>query len=608
MMRHPHPRTNTTPHTPPAGPARLPWGPLLAAACLAAVASPALGAELTAPGPTLLSNLPRFLGRTHPIAVHFPIALLAAALLFELVAILCKRDRARPTSAGLACVIVGALGAAVAAWAGWLNADLETHSKGLADLMTTHRWLGIAAAALAAVAMLAALLGATGRARAMTAVYRVALVLAAGVVGVAGHWGGSMVYGEGYLTAALFPTPAPAAPDLDAQQAELAALQAQLEASGESLTVDFTTQIAPIFANHCIECHGPDKQKGDLRLDARRFVFDDRAPDAQVIIPGDAQASDLFFLVSLPEDDEDHMPPEGKGEPLSPEQLALLETWINEGALWLDIPIVAPATRADATATQPNQSAHPAQPELVFDEAAQAQQAGAFAALHARGVVALRASQADPWAEVRFDLLGQSVTDADLALLEPLKPTLTRLNLAGTAVTDAGLAALCQFPRLAELNLSRTSVTDAGVACLTGHPALRSLNLYSTAVTDETLVAAASLPALESLYLWNTRVAPQSAKLLAALKPGLTVDCGGELTPVSFDDIPVPADQPAAEPTAETAAQPGAEPTADNTPEVDLAALPDCCRAAIEAGAQCDHPCCVEARAKGEICQKCLGN
>ncbi|MCC7388016.1 MAG: hypothetical protein IT431_04525 [Phycisphaerales bacterium] len=600
-MRHPHPRTNAAPHTPPAASARarVPWGPLLAAACLAAVASPALGAELTAPGPTLLSNLPRFLGRTHPIAVHFPIALLAAAVLFELVAILCKRDRARPTSAGLACVIVGALGAAVAAWAGWLNADLETHSKGLADLMTTHRWLGIAAAALAAVAMLAALLGATGRARAMTAVYRVALVLAAGVVGAAGHWGGSMVYGEGYLTAALFPAPAPAAPDLDAQQAELAALQAQLEASGKSLTIDFATQIAPIFANHCIECHGPDKQKGDLRLDARQFVFDDRAPDAQVIIPGDAQASDLFFLVTLPEDDEDHMPPEGKGEPLSPDQLALLETWINEGALWLDIPIVAPAATADAAPAEPNQPDHPARPalpELVFDEAAQAQQADAFAALHARGVVALRASQADPWAEVRFDLLGHNITDADLALLEPLKPTLTRLNLAGTAVTDAALAALCQFPRLAELNLSRTAVTDAGVARLTGHPALRSLNLYSTAVTDQTLVAAASLPALENLYLWNTRVAPQSAQLLAALKPGLTVDCGGELTPVSFDDIPAPTDQP------------GAEPAADTTPDIDLAALPDCCRAAIEAGGECDHPCCVEARAKGEICQKCLGN
>ena len=42
----------------------------------------------------------------------------------------------------------------------------------------------------------------------MTALYRIALILAAGVVSVAGHWGGSIVYGEDYRTEVLFPKPA----------------------------------------------------------------------------------------------------------------------------------------------------------------------------------------------------------------------------------------------------------------------------------------------------------------------------------------------------------------------------------------------------------------
>lgn len=576
-----------------------PMRPTTVLAALLALGAAGASACAAAAEPSLVDNLPRFLGRLHPVVVHFPIALLIAGAGFEIFSLVFGKDRAKPSAAGLACVIVGALGAGVAVWAGWVNADLETHSKGAAGLMETHRWLGIAAAVLAGVAMVCALLGAGGS-RAMTAVYRVSLVLAAGVVGVAGHWGGSMVYGEDYITEALFPSPPPAAPDEEAQLAELAQIQAELEASGTTLTVDFATQIAPIFAGRCVQCHGPDKQKGNLRLDDRRFVFDERSADAQVIIPGDALASDLFFLVGLPHDDPDAMPPEGEAEPLSAEELALLETWIDEGAVWLDIPIVAAPREvvAEAPTTQP------AEPAFVFDDAAKARQAEAFAALAERGAVALRVSLTEPWAEVRFDLLGESLADEDLALLEPLKPTLTSLNLAGTGVTDDALGALAGFPRLAKLNLGRTGVTDAGIAALAGHPALRYLNLYGTQVTDQGLVSAASLPALESLYLWDTGVSPQAGALLAALKPGLTVEVGGELTPVSFDEVGAPAED--AEASAEAQPEPQPEPPAEE-PRIELASLPGCCRAAVEAGGECDHPCCVEARANGEICPTCAG-
>lgn len=563
---------------------------LLCAACTSAFATEAAA---TAANPTLIANLPRLLGRLHPVVVHFPIALLVAAVLFEVVAIVFQRRRSKPSAAGLACVVVGALGAGVAAWAGWINADLEPHGRGVADLMQVHRWLGISAACLAGVAMVGALLGATGRARGMTALYRVALVLAAGVVGVAGHWGGSIVYGEGYLTEVLFPKPAPPEPDLAAQLAAL-------DVAGTTLTVDFATQIAPIFADHCVKCHGPEKQKGNLRLDARRYVFDDRDADEQVIIPGDAFNSELHFRVSLPRDDENVMPPEGKGDPLSPGQVAMLGTWIDEGAIWTDVPIVAPIRQAaeEAGAGRTEASAEPA---LVFDEAAQAEQAAAFAALRERGAVALRIAVSEPWAEVRFDLLGAGVTDSDLALLEPLRQTLTSLNLAGTGVTDAGVAMLGGYPRLARLYLDRTAVTDDGLAGLTGLAELRYLNLYATGITDRGLVSAASLPALESLYLWKTGVSPQAGALLAALKPGLTVEVGGELTPASFADVPEAAVASGSEESAEEAE---AEP-AEHEPAIDLAALPGCCRAAIEAGGECDHPCCVEARARGEICERC---
>ena len=46
-----------------------------------------------------------------------------------------------------------------------------------------------------------------------------------------------------------------------------------LMASTSFAAVDFETQIKPIFDEHCIKCHGPEKQKSDLRLDSRASIL-----------------------------------------------------------------------------------------------------------------------------------------------------------------------------------------------------------------------------------------------------------------------------------------------------------------------------------------------
>ncbi|MEY4831287.1 MAG: hypothetical protein RLZZ562_3083, partial [Planctomycetota bacterium] len=42
---------------------------------------------------------------------------------------------------------------------------------------------------------------------------------------------------------------------------------------GQEPKVDFVREVAPILQAHCVSCHGADKQKGDLRLDAREHAF-----------------------------------------------------------------------------------------------------------------------------------------------------------------------------------------------------------------------------------------------------------------------------------------------------------------------------------------------
>ncbi len=94
--------------------------------------------------------------------------------------------------------------------------------------------------------------------------------------------------------------------------------------------VEFETDILPIFEAKCSKCHMDGSSKGGVSLDLDRIGRDIGAGKA--IVPGDADGSDLFEVVSLPEDDGDRMPPEGKGRPLSENELKTLKEWIMAGA------------------------------------------------------------------------------------------------------------------------------------------------------------------------------------------------------------------------------------------------------------------------------------
>jgi hypothetical protein len=97
--------------------------------------------------------------------------------------------------------------------------------------------------------------------------------------------------------------------------------------------IDFNTQIKSLLSNRCIACHGPDEENREagLRLD----TFDGATIDLDgysAIVPGDPEESEMIFRISLPADDEEVMPPKGKGKPFTDQEVALLEKWVAQGA------------------------------------------------------------------------------------------------------------------------------------------------------------------------------------------------------------------------------------------------------------------------------------
>jgi Protein of unknown function (DUF1553)/Protein of unknown function (DUF1549)/Planctomycete cytochrome C len=103
-----------------------------------------------------------------------------------------------------------------------------------------------------------------------------------------------------------------------------------------SQPVDFTRDVAPILSKSCYSCHGSRKQKSglDLHDPQRALAGGDNGP---AIIPGKSAESRLIrYVAGL--DEENTMPPEGAGEPLSAAQIGLLRAWIDQGARWSATP------------------------------------------------------------------------------------------------------------------------------------------------------------------------------------------------------------------------------------------------------------------------------
>ena len=97
--------------------------------------------------------------------------------------------------------------------------------------------------------------------------------------------------------------------------------------------INFDADIRPIFATACVRCHGPEKPRSGFRLVSREAALKGGDENPNDIVPGDSAKSLLLKYVARQVPDM-AMPPAGKGEPLTAQQIARLRDWIDQGADW----------------------------------------------------------------------------------------------------------------------------------------------------------------------------------------------------------------------------------------------------------------------------------
>ena len=101
--------------------------------------------------------------------------------------------------------------------------------------------------------------------------------------------------------------------------------------------VEFGRDIQPLLTRHCVQCHGPEEQKGGLRLDHPAGAFQG-GDHGKVLVAGRSEESRLMHLVRG-RDAGEMMPP--KGTRLSEIEMDLLRAWIDQGAAWPEDGVVA---------------------------------------------------------------------------------------------------------------------------------------------------------------------------------------------------------------------------------------------------------------------------
>ncbi|MCU0781202.1 MAG: hypothetical protein MUF04_08895 [Akkermansiaceae bacterium] len=409
------------------------------------------------------------------------------------------------------------------------------HGGGYAGnpLAERHLWGGIAFAVLATLAFIA---------RAWTAdpdcnpaFFRLLLFLAAGAMVFAGHDGASLTHGSGYLTAHA-PEPLRKVLGLPPVATAAPAAVPQAAKSPEDRLV-YADVIAPILAKHCVYCHKDRPTRGNVRLDSVEAMMG-AEERVVVLVPGDPAKSKMIHAIKQPPGSPDRMPPEGKPE-LKPEEIALLEWWVAQGAdTKKSLREINPAadirTAIDALAPAPAADAQPAPAEpAAEDKAAADAKAGndalkaAVAALAKEfpGVVSFESQASDAVVITAVSQRGV-FDDAALAKFAPVMPELVTLDLTGTRVTDQGLAVLAAAKKLRVVRLGETAVTDAVMETLCALPALESVNLYATKVTDAGVARLATLGNLRRLYLWQAAVQPETTAALKEKLPNLEVVAG----------------------------------------------------------------------------------
>ncbi|MES2651993.1 MAG: c-type cytochrome domain-containing protein [Bacteroidota bacterium] len=446
-----------------------------------------------------------FLGRFHPVFVHLPIGILLLACIFILLSFRAKFSPLKPAIPII--LFLGMLSAIASCVTGYFLADGGDYEG---ELVNTHQWMGISVAVLSLVLYLVyskvksnVILGTTA----------VVLIL---MISITGHLGGSLTHGADYLTSSVNSNTSAIPPIQNIQEA-----------------VVYENAIQPLLKNRCYSCHGSEKKKGKLRLDAEEYILKG-GKDGNTIVKGKAEDSELIRRLLLPLSNKDHMVPKEKPQ-LTENEITLLKWWIDNGVDFKKKFKDFPQSESFKLVLTGLQNGETKQEQLTPLEEVAMVDSEVLKKFTATGITIAPVTQNSNYLSANF-INARSMDKGVLDLIKSIEKQLLWLKLENKKVNDQTLSAFSNCKKLTKLSINYSSITDAGLAHLKDLNQLQSLSLVGTKVTLKGIEQLKSLKNLKTLYVYQTQVSKADLATIKRLLPKVSLDTGNYKLPLLAQD------------------------------------------------------------------------
>ena len=461
-----------------------------------------------------ISQFSSFIGHLHPLLVHLPIGILSFAFILSL---LPSEKRKLLGETFSYAILASALSALATCIAGYVLAQSGEYD---ADLVMKHQWTGIATCMMCFAAYF------------IVNYRRLLIWITCGIMAVAGHLGGTITHGEGYLFSSTNDTPKEKEIIIDKALPELEKKQATTDSSAQPTEIFlYRDQISPILQSKCYACHSKIKMKGGLRLDSKEFILKG-GKNGAVLTKGNPEKSTLYEHLILPMEDDLHMPPKGKRQPTI-QEIQLIHNWIKRGSpfggimptdkeiktIISPLPVLIPqeinvdvpdfSTQKEKNSTKPITAADPESIE----------------AIKKLGLIALPIQEGSNGLSINF----VNIKQYDKSMLEALasvKDQIINLRMSNQAIKDSDLQKLIPFKNLKYLHIEKSEITDEGMDAIAKITSLEQLNLYGTNITDKGLDKLQSSTNLKVLYLWKTNTTLAGISKLKKALPTIKIESG----------------------------------------------------------------------------------
>lgn len=454
-----------------------------------------------------MSDLATFSGRFHLLLVHLPIGFILLAAILEGCTFFLKKKKETLHFSIKITLLATFLSSIVTIFLGFLLARGDGYD---AEMLATHKWVGIGFAVFA----FAAWLSRSGLIKLSPKVGTVLIFTSVTMVSFTGHFGGNLTHGSDYLTAY-----APAfIKKLTGSEAANTKGKIEIPNTPDSVVV-YKHLIQPILAEKCYSCHNETKTKGALLLTSTEGI-QKGGDSGPTFLKGDSYKSELFIRVTLPQSEEKFMPP--KGEVLTYSELKILKWWIDSGGSFEENIIDAEKSDEVVLLLKKGYNIDLIPKPYIEKNPITPIDSSVFNALKRAGWAVRTIAENVNYLDVSGN--NKPMTNEMLSVLEKANEYVSWLDLSGMSLKDGHLKSIGDFKNLTKLKISNnSSITDIAIGHLNQLKNLEVLNLFNTQVTDDGLVSINNLTSLKKIFIRQTKVTAKGAESFKVGLPSLQI-------------------------------------------------------------------------------------